>query len=106
MSDSKLSKSQSISSTGSSSENLHHKRNASTSLDDKEVLFWIRSEIFDFGLLPLPPRSKISFASLLEVVKKYRYEHELNAKYYKAINTLYPTELNKENVMIRYVSLQ
>lgn len=69
----------------------------------KETIFWIKSEIFSFGLLPISSRSKISYETLLEVVKKYRYEHELNAKYFNTINSLYPTETKKENVMFRYL---
>lgn len=103
MNELKISKETSSQSLEDSQDSLssQSKQSSSPAPEERDIVFWIRSEIFEFGLLPLPPRSKITFANLLEVVKKYRYEHELNAKYYKAINTLYPTELNKENVKIR-----
>lgn len=85
------------SSTLASKNSFSNELNEST----KEIIFWIRSEIFSFGLLPISGRSKISFETLLEVVKKYRHEHELNAKYFNTINSLYPTETKKENVMFR-----
>lgn len=79
-------------------------RRASVSLTDSrsETFFWLRSELFEYGLLPLSPHSDLSFASLLAVVRKYRNTHELNAQYLKAINTLYSTSTSSENVSMRY----
>jgi hypothetical protein len=62
----------------------------------------VRSELFEYGLLPFSPHSDISFTSLLAIVRKYRNTHELNAQYLKAINTLYSTNTSSENVSMRY----
>lgn len=67
-----------------------------------ETFFWLRSELFEYGLLTLSPHSDLSFASLLAIVRKYRNTHELNAQYLKAINTLYSTNTSSENVSMRY----
>lgn len=83
-------------------------RRASVSGTDgarSELFFWVRSELFEYGLLPMSPHSDISFASLLAIVRKYRFTHELNAQYLKAINTLYSTNTSAENVSMRYVLL-
>lgn len=68
-----------------------------------EIFFWVRSELFEYGLLPFSPHSDISFTSLLAIVRKYRNTHELNAQYLKAINTLYSTNASSDNVSMRYV---
>ena len=81
-------------------------RRASVSGTDgarSELFFWVRSELFEYGLLPMSPHSDISFASLLAIVRKYRVTHELNAQYLKAINTLYSTNTSAENVSMRYI---
>lgn len=70
-----------------------------------ELFFWVRSELFEYGLLPLSPHSDISFTSLLAIVRKYRNTHELNAQYLRAINTLYSTQTQSDNVSMRYVSI-
>jgi hypothetical protein len=69
------------------------------------VLLWIRSEVFDYGLFPIPPRSKISYLSLLDLVKKYNFIHDMNDRYYTAVNSLFiEEEQNIEAVrQLRYV---
>jgi len=58
------------------------------SFPQSEFLLWFRAEILQFGLLPQPPSSLLSFDSLLGLVKKYRQIHEINAKYYSVINAI------------------
>ena len=76
---------------------------SSSEVTKAEIFFWVRSELFEYGLLPFSPHSDISFTSLLAIVRKYRNTHELNAQYLKAINTLYSTNASSENVSMRYV---
>lgn len=73
-----------------------------TSVQQNDLFLWLRSEILNYGLLPLSPHSDISFHSLLSLVKKYRYTHELNTQYLTAINTLYSTKSAPEHITMRY----
>ena len=64
------------------SEKTKHKRLDAVPPD---FSLWFRAEILQYGLLPQPPNSKLSFSSLLDLVRKYRHIHEINAKYYSVI---------------------
>lgn len=87
----------------STSSGDHRSSVSSAEPPKSEIFFWVRSEVFEYGLLPLSPHSDLSFTSLLAIVRKYRNTHELNAQYLRAINTLYSTHTSSEWVSMRCV---
>eukprot|EP01127_Copromyxa_protea_P019037 TRINITY_DN6096_c0_g1_i2.p1 TRINITY_DN6096_c0_g1~~TRINITY_DN6096_c0_g1_i2.p1 ORF type:complete len:829 (-),score=150.61 TRINITY_DN6096_c0_g1_i2:430-2892(-) len=57
----------------------------------KVTTFWVRSDVFQHGLIPLRPDSSLSWVSLQHLVNKYNVAREMSREYFKTINYDMPT---------------
>jgi hypothetical protein len=48
--------------------------------------FWICLDVFQHGILPLPPECELSFDSLKQLCEKFLAAHALTGNYFKKIN--------------------
>lgn len=85
-----------MSSLGTSSGASVSTTDSSTSITVPHAVLWPRSEVFEYGVLPLPSKSKLDLHNLLALVRKYRHIHEINSKYFTVINSLHLDSRSRE----------
>lgn len=47
--------------------------------------FWVRTDVFQHGVLPLRPDSGLCWASLMQLVNKYQMARDMSKEYFKVI---------------------
>jgi hypothetical protein len=76
---------------------IFHPLRVSTRSDgvmDTVTAFWVRSDIFQHGVLPVRPDSTLSWSSLRHLVHKYQVAREMSREYFKV--GFFPSNLPKK----------